>query len=278
MNWLGQQRYDETDKGRRIAWMVSYADMMTIILTFMILLLSISTIAQTKYEVLVEEFTGERIGNLHDVQDTIDEIVEQAALEGEVETALDDEGLAIQFSDALLFATGSAELRDEARPVFRPIKEHLATELGPQYGLIIEGYTDDVPISTADFRSNWELSTARAIHVKEALADAGVDPRRLSVQGFAETRPATDVDLLDPLAVADLTDQQLEEIRSANRRVVIRVDTLPYDRVEHIITTSPADLDLVPELDLQPRHRDDAPDGEDDADTGLFDRNPQETP
>ncbi len=250
MNWLGEQRYGETDEGRRIAWMISYADMMTIILTFMILLLSISTIAQTKYEVLVEEFTGERVGNLHDVQETIDEIVEQAALQGEVETYLDDDGLSIEFSNALLFATGSAELRDEARAIFSPIKEHLAVELGPQYGLIVEGYTDDVPISTADYRSNWELSTARAIHVKEAIADSGVDPRRLSVQGFAETRPATEIDLLDPSAVAELSDQELEEARSANRRVVIRIDTLPHERVEHLLTTATGDVEAVPDLQI----------------------------
>ena len=275
MNWLGEQRYGETNKGRRIGWMISYADMMTIILTFMILLLSISTIAQTKYEVLVEEFTGQRVGNLHDVRDTIDEIVEQAALQAEVETFLDDDGLHIEFSNALLFETGSAELRDEARSVFMPIKEHLATGLGPQYGLIVEGYTDDVPISTADFRSNWELSTARAIHVKEALIGAGVDPRRLSVQGFGETRPATDIDLLDPQAIAGLTEEELEEIRSANRRVVIRIDTLPARRVEHILSTSAANLEVAPNFDLLPSY-DTAQESDDEgeADSGPFNLRP----
>lgn len=236
MKWLGEQRFGDTDKGRRVAWMVSYADMMTIILTFMILLLSISTIAQTKYEVLVEEFTGQRIGSLHDVQEAIDEIVEAASLQGEVETTLDERGLHIEFSDALLFETGSAELRPEAREIFAPIKRHLADELGPQYGLIVEGYTDDVPISTAQFRSNWDLSTARAIHVKEELTQAGLDPRRLAVMGFAETRPATEIDLLDPVAFQGLSDAELLALRSANRRVVIRIDTLPPSRIEHLLT------------------------------------------
>lgn len=248
MNWLGHKRYEETEKGRRIGWMISYADMMTIILTFMILLLSISTIAQTKYEVLVEEFTGERVGNLHDVREAIDEIIEYQTLGGEIETSLDDDGLSIEFSNALLFNTGSDELREEALTVITPIKRHLATQLGPQYGLIVEGYTDDVPISTADFRSNWDLSTARAIHVKERLADAGVDPRRMSVQGFAQTRPATDIDLLDSQAVEALDESQLEQIRSANRRVVIRIDTLPARRVEHLLRTSPdTDRPIPPE-------------------------------
>lgn len=245
MNWLGEKRFEDTDNGPRVAWMVSYADMMTIILTFMILLLSISTIAQTKYEVIVEEFTGERIGNLHDVQDAIDDIVDEAALGGEVETALDDDGLTIEFSNALLFPTGSAELREEAKPVFDPIRDHLSGELDARYGLIIEGYTDDVPISTGRFESNWELASARAIHVKRLLEEAGLDRRRLAIKGYADTRPAGDVDLLDPTAIAELSDEQLAEIRSANRRVVIRVDTLDPQRVEHLLTTPTDGIDPV---------------------------------
>lgn len=241
MNYLGTDRFTHhSKKGPNIGWLVSYADMMTIILTFMILLLSISTIAQTKYDLLIQAFTGERQGNLHEVQDTIDRIVEEQALSTEVRTLLDGDGLHIEFSNALLFDTGSATLRAEAAPVFDPIKAHLAQELKPHYGLIIQGYTDDVPISSGRFRSNWELSTSRAIHVMEALADAGLDKRRMSVQGFADTRPAGEVDLLDTSATEQLSDAELSEIRAANRRVVIRIDTLPPERVEHLSQTTPA--------------------------------------
>lgn len=259
MNRLGNNRFEETDQGPDIAWMVTYADMMTIILTFMILLLSISTIAQTKYEVIVEQFTGERVGNLHDVQEAVDNIAEATALDREVETDLDDDGLTIEFSDALLFPTGSDELRERAEPVFEPIRDHLAEQLDPHYEVIVEGYTDDVPIETGRFNSNWELSTARAIHVKQRLEEAGLDRRRLSVEGYADTRPATDVDLLDEEAVDELSDEQLEEVRSANRRVVIRIDTLPAERVEQVLGDHqdyPADGD--PE--------DDAADDTDDTD------------
>ncbi len=263
MNWLGEQRFDDTDRGPRVAWMVSYADMMTIILTFMILLLSISTIAQTKYEVIVEEFTGERVGNLHDVQDTIDDIVDEAALGGEIDTALDDDGLTVEFSNALLFSTGSDELRRQALPVFEPIQEHLARELDHHYGVIIEGYTDDVPIQTAEFDSNWELATARAIHVRDRLEEAGVDRRRLAVKGFADTRPATDVDLLDEQAIADLSDEELEAIRSANRRVVLRIDTLAPNRVRQLLESAdydadPDDVQRYDDSDSEPEFDDDA--------------------
>ncbi len=265
MNWLGQQRYNDTDRGPRVAWMVTYADMMTIILTFMILLLSISTIAQTKYEVIVEQFTGERVGNLHDVQEAIDEIIAAAELDSDVDTDLDDDGLTVEFSDALLFPTGSDELRDEALPVFEPIRVHLAEELDPHYGIIVEGYTDDVPIHSGRFASNWELSAARAIHVKERLEDAGVDPRRLSIEGYADTRPATDVDLLHEETVAELDDDKLEEVRSANRRVVIRIDTMPAERIEQLMEISP-DYEQY-----HPDHREDDDDDDDEPDrSGPF--------
>ncbi len=237
MNFLAHDRFGGDEEEKNIGWMISYADMMTIILTFMILLLSISTIAQTKYDLLIQAFTGERLGNLHEVQDTIDQIVEERTLTGEVRTFLDDDGLKIEFSNALLFESGSAELRPEAEEVFGPIRLHLAEKLGPNYGLVIQGYTDDVPIASGRFRSNWELSTSRAIHVMEELAAAGLDKRRMSVEGFADTRPATDIDLLDEGHLATLTPEELEEARSANRRVVIRIDTLPAERIEHILNT-----------------------------------------
>lgn len=246
MNLLGEQRYGGGEDNKSVGWMVSYADLMTIILTFMILLLSISTIAQTKYDRLIQAFTGERRGNLYEVQDVIDQIVEEQALQGEVRTFLDDDGLMIEFSNALLFESGSAELRPEAFTVFAPIQRHLVTDLEPQYGLIIEGYTDDVPIASGRFRSNWDLSTSRAIHVMEQLAEAGFDKRRMSVQGFADTRPATDVDLLDVESVAALPEQLIQDARAANRRVVIRIDTLPQERVEHILNTP-----TVQRLDLE---------------------------
>jgi len=208
------------------AWIVSYADIMTIILTFFILLLSISTIAQTKYELIVQAFTGDKAGNLMEVQEQIKEVIEEQGLAGEVETRLDLDGLKVSFSNALLFNSGDADLREQASAALSPIRDHLARSLGDHYGMIIEGYTDDVPISGARFQSNWELSTSRAIRVKDLLVSGGIDPRRVSVQGFADTRPATEVDLTSDEEKATLSPEALEEARAKSRRVVLRIDAL----------------------------------------------------
>lgn len=258
MNLL-TDRFGPDDEHKHVGWMVSYADLMTIILTFLILLLSISTIAQTKYDLLIQAFTGERLGNLHEVQDSVDRIVEEQALTGEIRTILDDEGLHIEFSNALLFESGSAQLRPEALNVFAPIEEHLVHTLQPIYGITVQGYTDDVPISSARFQSNWDLSTSRAIHVMQRLAQAGMDKRRMSVQGFADTRPAANIDLLDLPAIADLPPDELHTLRAANRRVVILVQTLPAERVEHLqnTTSQPIEVELLDsEIDL---HQEESP-------------------
>jgi len=216
------------------SWIVSYSDIMTIILTFFILLLSISTIAQTKYEMIVQAFTGEKAGNLMEVEKQIKEVIEEQGLSGEVKTKLDMNGLKVSFSNALLFASGEAKLRASAHQALSPISAHLVQRLGSQYGIIIEGYTDDVPINNGKFASNWELSTSRAITVREVIAEAGLDPRRISVQGFADTRAATEIDLSLESERAALAPQQLEEARAANRRVVLRIDALPSELLKRI--------------------------------------------
>ena len=244
-------------------WIVSYADMMTIILTFFILLLSISTIARTKYDLLVQAFTGERAGNLMEVKEEIDKVIEEQNLGGEIATKLNKDGLTIEFSNALLFNSGDADLKESGIKAFTPIQTHLKDSLETSYGLVVEGYTDDVPISNAKFSSNWELSTGRAIHVMNRMVDAGVDARRVSVKGYANTRPATEVDVSDAKAMEALSDEEREQVRAANRRVIIRIDALDPDVVARIdpkavkppaAAAPPAagSTDAPPEKDLGP--------------------------
>lgn len=276
---VGRNFLNTAPSSGRGGWIISYADMMTIILTFMILLLSISTIAQTKFDLLVEALTGQKVGNLQEVKIKIDEVVQKENLGAEVMTNIDERGLTIQFSNALLFESGEAELTERAKGVFEPIAAHLVEDLEPSYGMIIEGYTDDVPISTTLFRSNWELSTSRAIHVMERLAESGLDRRRLSVQGFADTRAATDVDLHDHDTVATLSDEDLAEARAANRRVVIRIDRIHADVLERLLQRPESGPEAAPDTALEAPTLDDIPGmghtETGDAETGDIERDSQ---
>jgi chemotaxis protein MotB len=114
--------------------------------------------------------------------------------------------LEVEIKTDILFASGSAELAASARPTL----EKLATILQPYpHRIRIEGYTDNVPIHSLQFPSNWELSAARAATVLRELMQGLIDPRRLTVLGHGEFRPTA--------------DNSTAAGRNRNRRVVIVV-------------------------------------------------------
>jgi chemotaxis protein MotB len=106
--------------------------------------------------------------------------------EGAVEIHSDPRGLVVSLREAGAFATGSAELSLTARAVLALVGTSLQ---GVPNGVRVEGHTDDVPIHTAKYRSNWELSTARATNVVGFLMEHGVTPARLSASGYGEFHP-----------------------------------------------------------------------------------------
>jgi chemotaxis protein MotB len=118
--------------------------------------------------------------------------------------------LEIEIRTDILFASGSAQIDDRAQTVLA----QLANILQPfPNALLIEGHTDNVPIHTAAFTSNWELSAARAASVVHLFMEQGVDPKRMSVEGFGEFRPSA--------------DNNTAEGRNHNRRVVVVVMAEP---------------------------------------------------
>jgi chemotaxis protein MotB len=127
---------------------------------------------------------------------------------GEVEIETRGRRIVVRIRERGSFASGSAQLKPEYQALMRQFRDVLAAQEG---AVAVQGHTDDVPIETARFRSNWELSSARAVSVAEPLLEGGVlDPSRLSVTGFADTRP---------LVANDSPDG-----RARNRRVEIVID------------------------------------------------------
>jgi chemotaxis protein MotB len=110
---------------------------------------------------------------------------ETAALPG-IEMTTNSRGFVISLPEAGSFPAGSAELSPAAIAVMADLAERLRDVPN---AIRVEGHTDDVPISTPQFASNWALSTARATRVVELLIDEGIDPGRLAVAGYAEHRP-----------------------------------------------------------------------------------------
>lgn len=128
----------------------------------------------------------------------------QGLTEDEVEVAIDQQTVTIELNNAILFLPGEANLLSEGQEFLSEIAHIMAAS---DYSASIEGHTDNVPINTARFPSNWELSSARATTVARFLIDQAISPNRLRAIGYADTRPKTGND----------TPEQ----RSRNRRVSV---------------------------------------------------------
>jgi chemotaxis protein MotB len=144
--------------------------------------------------------------NLESLKHRIDAYARQHGLEAKIDAHVEKRGLIVTvLTDKLLFDSGSATLQPQGATLMTSIGAMLRTESG--HDVIVEGYTDDVPISGSTYPTNWELSTARASTVVRAFLDAKVSAQRLTASGRA---------YLDPVA-----SNRTATGREANRRVQI---------------------------------------------------------
>jgi chemotaxis protein MotB len=180
-------------------WQMSFNDLLTVLLTFFILLVSVSNIRANKMQDFsastAEAFKKTQVS---DQRTTL--IRALGAIDG-IEVYATGEAVSITLRDSLLYASGSADIirKDFLRQVGEKLKSAEAS-------ITIEGHTDNIPVANNSFPSNWELSTQRAINVVKFLADeCGIDPRKLSAAGYADSRPVSSND--DPKG------------RASNRRV-----------------------------------------------------------
>ena len=141
------------------------------------------------------------------VRDDIERHIDDLHLKGDIRVQAAHNEILISLKETVPFASGKADLRPAVLPVIEKVAAIALTQGTLQ--LEIRGHTDNRPISTAEFPSNWELSAARASRVARYLIEKGVPPSRITVQGFASQRPSY------PAAGA--------AGRSVNRRVEIRL-------------------------------------------------------
>jgi chemotaxis protein MotB len=216
-------------------WMMTFGDLMSQLLTFFVLLVSFSIFDEIKYNTvkgslkysfgvlkgweqpLVEKIrtppetsrTNNEEQKLAGIGYRLKKFVAEKGMKGSLQAVMRKEGLAIILRNSgkpVMFDSGSAQIR----PEFAPILEKVAKELMKIPNRIrIEGHTDNRPISTLKFPSNWELSAARAASVLRFLVRKGIDPARLSAVGYGEFRPVAPNDT--------------PEGRAKNRRVEILV-------------------------------------------------------
>jgi chemotaxis protein MotB len=137
----------------------------------------------------------------------IEDFIAESGLDEDVRIEAAPDEILISFKDTVPFASGKADIKPEALPVLEKVAAIAVAR--PAMQLEVNGHTDDRPISTSEFPSNWELSSARASRVARYLIEKGVRPSRIGVQGFAYNRPRV--------------PNENSVGRRANRRVEIRL-------------------------------------------------------
>ena len=214
-----------------MSWLIPYVDVISLLLAFLILTLAMSTINRQKFDLLTSKLSKTKPPPSLDVlKESIDQMLRSQHLENAVVTSLDEDGLRAVFrGDGVLFESGQADLTSGGRTLIGQFMGLIGKALDAQHQIAIEGHTDDVPIHTARYDSNWELSSARATVVLKSFLAAGFDARRLSAQGFANTRPARQLPNTNEKTAEKMTESEMRndprvaKARSENRRVVIRV-------------------------------------------------------
>ncbi|WP_353684490.1 OmpA family protein [Thermodesulfovibrio sp. 3907-1M] len=190
-------------------WLISYSDFLTLLFTFFVALYALSTVDITKAEKMTTSLR--KVFKVIDEPISFEEDRNKAIIEdlrkllndiSGINIKSDARGVVITFPDALLFSSGSAELKPEAYDALTRIAEKLKEIPGK---VAIEGHTDNVPISSSIYKSNWELSAARASSVLHFLLQKGLNPDRFMIAGYGEYRPVASNDT--------------EEGRAKNRRV-----------------------------------------------------------
>jgi chemotaxis protein MotB len=124
----------------------------------------------------------------------------------------------LQISSAAFFGSGYAALSGAGKAILRDVAVTLKSDAYAGYNISIEGHTDDAPINTAQFQSNWELSTARAAAVVRFFLEQGIPARKLTAAGYADTFPVA------PNRTSDGT--VIPENQARNRRVVIKLEKI----------------------------------------------------
>jgi chemotaxis protein MotB len=209
-------------RGARVGadrWLVSYADFTTLLLAFFIALYTVSEVDQAKLAAATSSLraafdtpqaatpesdlptpsanavpTADRpassdtakVDPMAAVRERIEQQLAGAITAGQLEIGADDRGLVLSLPERATFPVASADVTPDAQAVI----DRVATTLEPlDVTVRIEGHTDDTPIRTVRYASNWELSTARASAVVARFIQQRVDPRRLSAAGYSEFHP-----------------------------------------------------------------------------------------
>ncbi len=202
-------------RGHEESWLLSYADLITNLLLFFIVLLTAANLNRSRMQQIAKSISGaESPASLESIRREIDARIVERNLQDMVSTQVGADGLELSLNSGLVFDSGKAQIRPELETTVAAMLQVL-TPYSNKYAFAVEGHTDTTPlVNGAQFATNWELSSARAIVVRQRLEDVGVPKARIRVEGYADTKP---------LPEESLEGLSAEERLARHRRVVVRI-------------------------------------------------------
>lgn len=240
-----------TESNDRERWLLTYADLITLLAAFFIVMYSMSRVDAKKFGEMAEALNGilhggnrviipkgsERsqttghglleLGNLKSIQRFIEEKFDKLGREGELQTEITERGLVVHIMESALFREGSAKMLPKAIDILELVYARIDNI--PNH-IRIEGHTDDRKVNSSKYPSNWELSASRATEVVRFFIDNyGMPPERISALGYGEYRPVRPNNSI--------------ENRSKNRRVDVVILTMeltlkePGSQLYQLVTT-----------------------------------------
>lgn len=255
---MRRRRRIRSDHENQDRWLISYADFITLLFAFFVVMYAVSAVNESKYRVLADTLGGafgrppaaaeapvpqltpaplpaevrqrtlkeqqaiEEQAHMATVAYSLLEAMGPLVKEGKVRMTQSRRGVSIEINANVLFAPGRAELQPESLEVLRAVAATLKNE---PFKLEITGHTDNVPIRSALFASNWELSAVRATSVVRLLAENGIAPDRLYAIGREASQPVAPNDTA--------------EGRARNRRVEIMILSALPDLAQEIPVQAP---------------------------------------
>ncbi len=216
---------DSGDSGDSI-WLTSYADLMTLIACFFILMVAFANFDPESFSrkatEMAKHFSGDKPVEA-ETQDPLTQLMgklqDESALKENASIKMEMDGIAISFSGSALFDSGKADLRPEIRDAL-DIMIDLIQEKAKTSRILVEGHTDDTPLANSSkYRTNWELSGVRASRVIERFEEFGFDSKNLVAVGYGSTRPIKPNHDSNGIAIWE----NMQE----NRRVIIKVMKAP---------------------------------------------------
>lgn len=213
---MARRRKKESSSGGAPEWMTTYSDLVTLLLCFFVLLFAFSTTDAQKFQTIMESLQGS-LGLLEggktinqipvipsegsteeipldlkyeQMAANIEDYIEKNGLEDSIDVLNEKVGIILRFNENILFDSGKADLKAESRTMLIHITELLNSDEVKTRGIRVEGHTDNDPIYSSRYPTNWELSVSRACNVVRFLIeDMEIDSRRLSAAGYSEYHP-----------------------------------------------------------------------------------------